>query len=45
MGKIKKANKILVRGPEGKKSLRRYRRRWEDNMEMHLKETGCENVD
>jgi hypothetical protein len=29
----------------GKKSLRRPRRRWEDDVRMYLRETGCEGVD
>ena len=27
---------------EGKRPLRRSRRRWEDNIEMNLKEMGCD---
>ena len=27
--------------PEGKKSLGRPRRRWEDNIKMDLQEVGC----
>jgi hypothetical protein len=37
--------KILVGKPEGKRSLGRLRRRWEDNIRMDLKEIGWENVD
>jgi hypothetical protein len=33
------AYKILVRKPEGKKSLRKHRRRWEDNIKMDLRDT------
>jgi hypothetical protein len=29
---------ILLRKPEGKRPLRRPRRRWEDNIRMHLRE-------
>ena len=36
---------VLVGKPEGKRSLRRPRRRWEDNIKMDLQEVGCEGVD
>jgi hypothetical protein len=32
---------ILVGKPEGKRSLGRLRRRWEDNIKMDLQEMGC----
>jgi hypothetical protein len=32
---------ILVGKPEGKSTLGRPRRRWEDNIEMDLQELGC----
>ena len=31
--------------PKGKRSLGRPRRRWEDNIKMHLQEVGCEGTD
>jgi hypothetical protein len=31
---------ILVRKPEGKRPLRRPRRRWVDNIKMYLREIG-----
>ena len=31
-----------MRKSEGKKSLERPRRRWEDNIEMDLREVGCD---
>jgi hypothetical protein len=31
--------------PEGKILLERPSRRWEDNIKIYLKETGCEGVD
>jgi hypothetical protein len=31
----------LVWKPEGKRSLERPRRRWEDNIKMDLQEVGC----
>jgi hypothetical protein len=32
---------VLVGKPEGKRPLGRPRRRWEDNIKMHLQEVGC----
>ena len=39
------AHKVLVGKPEGKRSLGRPRRRWEDNIKMDLEEVGrgCED--
>ena len=34
--------RVLVGEPEGKRPLRRPRRRWEDNIKMDLQEVGCE---
>ena len=31
--------------PEGKRPLRRPRRRWEDNIKMYFKEVGCDPGD
>jgi hypothetical protein len=36
---------ILVGKPEGRRLLGRPRRRCEDNIRIHLKETGWEGVD
>ena len=33
-------HKVLVGKPEGKRPLRRPRRRWEDNIKMDLEEVG-----
>jgi hypothetical protein len=44
MGETKNAYEILVGKPERKKTLGRTRRRWEDNIEMDLKVTACEDV-
>ena len=30
---------------EGKRPLRRLRRRWEDNIKMDLREVGCDAID
>jgi hypothetical protein len=35
----------LVRKPEGKRPLRRTRRRWVDNIKMDLRETGWGGMD
>ena len=39
------AYKILVGRPEGNSSLRRPRRRWEDNIKMDLRDVGCDPGD
>jgi hypothetical protein len=44
MGEIRSVYKILVRKPEGKRSIGRLRRRWED-VRMDLRETGWEGMD
>jgi hypothetical protein len=41
MGKKRNAYRILVGKPEGKRPIRRPRRRWVDNIEMDLREIGC----
>ena len=38
-------HRVLVGKPEGKRSLRRSRRRWEDNIKMDLQEVGREGMD
>jgi hypothetical protein len=45
-GEMRSAYNILVGNPEGKRSLRRRRHRWEDNINirMALRETGWEGV-
>jgi hypothetical protein len=40
MGEMRNAYKILVEKPEGKRSLGRPRRRWEDNIKIDLREIG-----
>jgi hypothetical protein len=42
---MRKAYKILVGKPKKNKPLERQRHRWEDNIQMDFKETGCEDVD
>ena len=34
-----------MRKPEGKRSLRRPRHRWEDNIKMDLQKVGCGGMD
>jgi hypothetical protein len=45
MGKGRGVYRILVGRPEGKRPLRRPRRRWEDNIKMDLQDVGCGGVD
>jgi hypothetical protein len=42
---MRNAYKILVRKPAGKRPLRRYRRRWEDNIRMDIREAEWIDVD
>jgi L-rhamnose mutarotase len=44
MGQKRNACTILVEKPEGKKSLRRHRRCWED-IKIHLREIGWSGMD
>ena len=41
MGERRGVYRVLVGKPEGKRPLWRTRRRWEDNIKMHLQEVGC----
>jgi hypothetical protein len=43
MGEIINAYKILVGKPGGKRPLGRPNRRWEDNIEVNVREMGLEN--
>ena len=45
MGKRRGVYRVLVGKPEGNRSLRRPRRRWEDNIKMDLQEEGCGGMD
>jgi hypothetical protein len=38
VGEKRNAYRVLVGKPEGKRSLRRPRRRWENNIKMELRE-------
>ena len=41
MEQSRNACRVLVGKPEGKRPLGTPRHRWEDNIEMDLKEVGC----
>jgi hypothetical protein len=45
MEEERKVYKVLVGKPEGRRPLRRPRRRWEDGIRMDLRETGLGGVD
>jgi hypothetical protein len=45
MGEGRGVYRVLVRKPEGRRPLKRPRRRWEDNTRMDLREVGCGCVD
>ena len=44
MGQKKNPHKGLVGKCEGKRPLQRPKRKWEDDIKIHFKETGWENV-
>jgi hypothetical protein len=45
MGEKKNACRILMGKPEGKRPLRRPRRRWVDNIKVALREIGWVGID
>jgi hypothetical protein len=45
MGEVRGAYNILVRRPEGRRPLGRPRRRWEDKIDMDLREIVFGDVD
>ena len=45
MGERRGVYRVLVGKPEGKRPLRRPRRKWEDNIKMDLQEVGCGGMD
>jgi hypothetical protein len=45
MGEERKVYKVLVGKPEGKRPLRRLRRRWEDGIKMYFAEVDLGVVD
>jgi hypothetical protein len=44
-GEKRNSYRLLVGKPEGRRSLGRLRRRWLDNIRMHLVEVGWGDVD
>ena len=40
MGEDRGVHRVLVGKPEGKRPLGRPKRRWEDNIKMHLQDVG-----
>jgi len=45
MGERRSVYRVLVGKHEGKRSLGRPRRRWEDNNKMDFQKVGCEGTD
>jgi hypothetical protein len=45
MGEKRNACRILVGKPEGKRPLRKPRRRWDDNIRMDLRKLGWGGMD
>ena len=45
MGDRRGLYRVLVGEPDGRRPLRRPKRRWEDNIKMGLKEVGCGGMD
>ena len=45
IGEERGVYRVLVGKPEGKRPLGRPRRRWVDNIRMHLQEEGCGYMD
>jgi hypothetical protein len=45
MGERNDVYRVLVGKPEGKRSLGRPRRRWEDNIKVDLQKVGCWGMD
>jgi hypothetical protein len=45
IGEVGKVYKVLVGKPEGKRSLGRPRRRWEDGIRMDLRKIGWGSVE
>jgi hypothetical protein len=44
MGEGRSVYRVLVGRPKGKRPLERFRRRWEDNIKMYLKEIGIDGA-
>jgi hypothetical protein len=44
MGEGRGVYRVLVGRPEGKRSLERHRRRWEDNIKLDVRELGIDGT-
>jgi len=44
VGEMRNAYKVLVGNPEGKRPLGRPKHRWEYEIRMDIRETGCKGV-
>jgi hypothetical protein len=44
MGEMRNVNKTVISKVEGDGLLKRSRHMWQDNIEMDVKETGCNGV-
>jgi hypothetical protein len=45
MGEGRDVYRVLVGTPEGKKSLERPKRSWEDNIKANLQQLGCVGIE
>jgi hypothetical protein len=45
MREVRGVYRVLVGKPEGKRPLGRPRRKWEDNIKIHLQEVACGGMD
>jgi hypothetical protein len=45
MGERRVVYRVFVGKPEGKRPVRRQKRRWEDNIKMDLQKVGCGGMD
>ena len=45
MGLRRGVYRVFVMKPEGKRTLGRAKRRWEDNIKMNLQEVRCESME
>jgi hypothetical protein len=45
MGERRRAYRVLVWKPEGKRQLGRTTRTWENNIKMNLQEVACRGMD
>jgi hypothetical protein len=45
MGERRGVYRVLVGKPEGKRTIGRLRRRWDDDIKLDLQEVGCGGVD